>query len=98
MLWQDIEGKKQSQNIHPQPTELTEGKQPSLCSLPIILPPSVKGTAKGNGLINTTWLSTSLQVGWSLEPRKLGTHPEMIHISEKSTGKILNGMQKVFVI
>ena len=32
MLWQDIEGKKQCQNIHPQPTELTEGKQPSLAA------------------------------------------------------------------
>lgn len=68
MLWQNIQGKKQCQNIHPQPTVRTECKQPSICSLPITFPQSVKGTAKENSFINTTWLLTSLQVGWGLEP------------------------------
>lgn len=71
---------------------------PSICLLLITLPQAVKGTAKGNGFINTTWLLTSLQVGWGLEPPQLGTHTAVIHISEKSTRKILNGMQKVIVI
>lgn len=63
MPWQDIQGRKQCQNIYPQPAVLTQGKQTSVYLLPITLPQSVNGMPKGNSFINTTWLLTSLQVG-----------------------------------